>query len=92
LQDFTRAALDHLDHRATVLIAGDARGNNTPARADLLRAMQQRAGRLIWLNPELPTFWGSGDSDMLLYRPFCDRILPCATLGQLDRALSEVVK
>jgi uncharacterized protein with von Willebrand factor type A (vWA) domain len=91
LEDFAGLCLERLDRRSTVIVLGDARGNNTPARADLLRQIHQRAGRVVWLNPEFHTFWGSGDSDMLAYKPFCDQVLPCATLRQLDRALSDII-
>ena len=91
LEDFATLCLDRVDRRSTVIILGDARGNYAPPRVDLLRRVQQRARQVIWLNPEFPTFWGSGDSDMLLYRPFCARVLSCGTLRQLDRALSEIL-
>jgi len=91
LEDFCDICLDRVDRRSTVIILGDGRGNHAPPRVDLLRRIQSQARRVIWLNPEFHNFWGSGDSDMLLYRPFCARVLSCATLRQLDRALSEIL-
>jgi uncharacterized protein with von Willebrand factor type A (vWA) domain len=91
LEDFARLALPQIDHRTSVIILGDARSNDTEPRVDLLRAIQQRARRVIWLNPEPPSLWGSGDSEMLRYRPFCHYAGVCNTLRHLERAMSDLL-
>ena len=50
-----------LDRRTTVIILGDARGNKNDPRADIIREISERSKRLIWLNPEARTYWGTGD-------------------------------
>ena len=47
----------------------------------------RRANRTIWLNPEAPYQWGSGDSDMLAYYPLCDDVLQVSTLSDLGNAI-----
>ena len=92
LEDFDRLALRDLNHQTTVLILGDARGNRTEARADLLRDIADRAKQVIWLNPEHPMAWGTGDSDMPRYRPYCKLATHCATLDQLERVIEDLLR
>jgi hypothetical protein len=47
---------------------------------------------MIWLNPEAPALWGSGDSDMLKYAPNCDIILQASTLAQLTAAVDKMLQ
>ena len=54
-----------IDRRTTVFILGDARSNYGNGRSDIMRWINQRARRVVWLNPEPETFWGTGDSEML---------------------------
>ena len=77
---------------ATVLVLGDARGNRTEARADLLREIADRSKQVIWLNPEHPLAWGTGDSDMPRYRPYCKLATQCATLDQLERVIEDLLR
>jgi uncharacterized protein len=90
-EDFARQALPAIDRRTSVIILGDARSNNTDPRVDLLQAIQQRARRVIWLNPEPQSLWGSGDSEMLRYRPFCHFAGVCNNLRQLERAMTDLL-
>jgi hypothetical protein len=46
--------------------------------------------RMIWINPEPPMLWGSGDSDMLQYAPLCNNVVMAATLGELTDAVDEL--
>jgi uncharacterized protein with von Willebrand factor type A (vWA) domain len=91
-EDFARAAMPALNHQTTVLILGDARGNRTEPRVDLLREMADRAKQVIWLNPEHPVVWGTGDSDMPRYRPYCRIATQCATLDQLERVIEDLLR
>ncbi len=92
LEDFCRMALAKLNRETTVLILGDARGNRTDPRVDLLRDIADRSKQVIWLNPEHPLAWGTGDSDMLRYRPYCRVATQCATLDQLERVIEDLLK
>jgi hypothetical protein len=60
--DFRDQYSDCLTKRATVIIMGDARNNYWNPRTEVLRFISERCKRLVWLNPETPSLWGSGDS------------------------------
>ena len=62
--DFEDGWMRHVTNKTTVLILGDARGNRTDPRTDVVARLSQRSKRIIWLNPEYRSAWGTGDSDM----------------------------
>jgi len=78
-----------LTRNTVLLVLGDARNNRRPARADVLARLRTRARALWWLVPEPRARWGSGDSAIEAYRPYCDELLECASgtalLAALDR-------
>ena len=78
--------------KTTVIIVGDARGNGANPRLDVFNRLSMRSKRLIWLNPEHPFSWGTGDSDMNRYMPFCSLVRVCNTLQHLDRAIGDMLK
>jgi uncharacterized protein with von Willebrand factor type A (vWA) domain len=82
---------EEIDRRTTVLVLGDGRSNDTDPRLDLFAEVADRAKRVVWLCPEPPGRWGSGDSEILRYRPYCTRLLYCATALDLEQALDEVL-
>lgn len=90
--DFERLALDDVDHRTTVLILGDARSNYGNPRGDILKKIHARARRVIWLNPEPKSLWNSGDSEMKRLAPYCDTAKTCASLKDLERVISELLR
>ncbi len=90
--DFEACAMGDLDRKTTVIILGDARGNRTEPRTDLMKAIFDRAGRVIWLNPEGRPSWGTGDSDMLKYLPYCHQAAVCNTIGTLERIVTDLIK
>lgn len=90
--DFERLALDDVDHRTTVLILGDARSNYGNPRGDILKKIHARARRVIWLNPEQQSMWNSGDSEMKRLQPYCDSAKTCASLKDLERVVSELLR
>ena len=90
--DFERLALDDVDHRTTVLILGDARSNYGNPRGDILKKIHARARRVIWLNPEPKSLWNSGDSEMKRLAPYCDTAKTCASLQDLERVISELLR
>jgi uncharacterized protein with von Willebrand factor type A (vWA) domain len=89
LAGFEKAAV--IDRQTTVVILGDARGNRTPPRVDALEAVARRARQVVWLNPEHPALWGTGDSDMRRYLPFCRLVRPCRTLYELEHAVDALL-
>ena len=91
LATFCRDHFDSVDHRTTVIILGDGRNNYSDPRLDLMQGIQRRARRVIWLNPESPRLWGTGDSDMPLYVPYCDAVHEVANLAQLAEAVDRLL-
>lgn len=81
-----------IDRNTTVLVLGDGRSNNADPRLDLFREMADRAKRIVWLCSEAPGRWGTGDSCMLRYRPYCAHLSHCATVADLERAVDEVLQ
>lgn len=90
--DFEEIALDDVDHRTTVLILGDARSNYGDPGGDILKKIHARARRVVWLNPEPRTMWNSGDSEMRRLQPYCDKAVTCASLKDLERVVSELLR
>ncbi len=82
---------DVVDRRTTVLVLGDGRSNHADPRIDIFQALADRAKRLVWLCPEPPGRWGSGDSCLLKYQPHCTRMSHCASAVDLERALDEML-
>ncbi|HET6233650.1 MAG TPA: VWA domain-containing protein [Acetobacteraceae bacterium] len=92
LADFEDGWGRYVTNKTTLIILGDARGNRTDPRIDIFQAITARAKRVIWLNPEYRTAWGTGDSDMLRYRPFCHVATVCNTLRHLERVVADILK
>jgi hypothetical protein len=76
--------------RTTILILGDARNNYHQAHAEVLADLRYRAKAVYWLNPEPTSYWNSGDSIVNQYAPYCDRVLECRTLRQLEAFVGEL--
>ena len=91
LEGLARAHLDAIDPRTTFIMVGDARNNYNAPRLEIIQNMARRARRTIWINPEPPMLWGSGDSDMLKYAPLCDNVVVAATLGELTDAIDDLM-
>ena len=92
LQDYSDCAMRDVDRDTTVIILGDARGNRNDPRVDIMRQIYERAARVIWLNPEPVSLWGTGDSDMFRYQPYCHQVTSCGTLAQLERVVSDLLR
>ena len=91
LLDLESGYLDLIDRRTTLLVLGDARNNRGDPNPASLAKLFQRAKRVIWLNPEPRTFWGTGDSEMLRYLPWCHVARVCNTLRHLERAVDDLL-
>ena len=64
----------------------------TTTRAlDLFKLLARRSRQTIWINPEAPRQWGSGDSDMLDYAPSCSVILQADNLSGLIAAVDKLL-
>jgi uncharacterized protein with von Willebrand factor type A (vWA) domain len=80
-----------IDHRTTVIFVGDARNNYNNPRLDLMEQIQRRSKRIIWLNPEHPRQWGTGDSDMPAYLPYAHAVHRVSTLAELTSAVDKLL-
>jgi uncharacterized protein len=90
-RDFKENFLDSVTRKTTVLILGDARNNYAEAQTGVVKMMYERSKRLIWLNPETPSFWGTGDSEMKKYAPFCTVVKECNTLHHLEGVVTSLI-
>jgi uncharacterized protein len=90
--DFEDGWMKLVSNKTTIIILGDARGNRTDPRTEILQRLSQRAKRIIWLNPEFRSAWGTGDSDMFRYAPYCNVVTVCNTLRHLERVVSDLLK
>ena len=91
-QDFDDDFMGGVTNRTTVIILGDGRNNNLDPRTDILRNISERARRVIWLNPEPRFAWGTGDSEMPRYQPYCTFTRPCGTVRQLERVVVDLLE
>jgi uncharacterized protein with von Willebrand factor type A (vWA) domain len=91
LEMFCDNHLGTVNGRTTLIVLGDGRNNYNSPRVDLVKLLQRRARRLIWLNPEHERQWGTGDSDMLDYQPLCDAVYPVRNLAQLSAAIDRLL-
>lgn len=90
LSELERRWGDEITDRTSVLVLGDARNNYHASGAWVLDALHRRARRVLWLNPEPRRYWGSGDSIIDEYAPFCDAVVECRTLRQLERFVTQL--
>jgi uncharacterized protein len=92
LSDFREGWLDQVDKRTTIIFLGDGRSNYTDPRADIMRELYERSKRVIFLNPEPPPLWGTGDSETRRYRPYCHVMKECSTLNHLERLVEDLLE
>jgi uncharacterized protein with von Willebrand factor type A (vWA) domain len=90
LMTFHERFADDVTGRTTILILGDARNNYHQAHAEVLADLRYRAKAVYWLNPEPTSYWNSGDSIVNQYAPYCDRVIECRTLRQLEAFVGEL--
>jgi uncharacterized protein with von Willebrand factor type A (vWA) domain len=77
--------------RATiVVIMGDGRNNRLPARADLVREIARSCRGVVWLNPEDPVRWATGDSAIRQYAREVNALVPSRSLRELQAALVRI--
>lgn len=91
LEGFAHDYMDTIDARTTLIIVGDGRNNHNNPRLEIFQEMARRSRRALWINPEPPMMWGSGDSDMLKYAPLCGSVVVAATLNELSSAVDTLL-
>jgi len=82
-RQFKKDYMDILNKKTTLIIIGDGRSNYSNPEERILDEMREKSRRVIWLNPETPYFWYTGDSEMRLYQSCCNEVRPCRNLNQL---------
>ena len=90
-RQFKNKYMDILNKKTTLIIIGDGRSNYSNPEESILEEMREKSRRLIWLNPETPYFWYSGDSEMRTYQKFCHEVRPCQNLNQLLDFITSLV-
>ena len=73
-----------VSNKTTIIVLGDDAATGADPRTDIISRISQRSKRIIWLNPEYRSAWGTGDSDMYRYAPFCNLVTVCNTLRRLE--------
>ncbi len=77
--------------KTSVILLGDARSNYHSPEAWVLKELRRRARHVYWLNPEPRAYWGSGDSIIEHYAPYCDGVYECRNLRQLEAFVEHLV-
>jgi uncharacterized protein len=91
LAEFSHDYMDTVDGRTTFIVVGDGRNNYNDPRLDLFRNITLRTRTTLWINPEAPAMWTTGDSDMLKYAPYCDTVVQVNTLAELAAAVDKLL-
>lgn len=91
LREFADKHMGVIDHRTTVIVVGDGRNNYNNPELEIVDQIKRRARKLLWLCPEYPRQWGTGDSDMLKYSPLCDEVYQVRNLKQLTAAIDHML-
>jgi uncharacterized protein len=91
LKNLTDDYLSTVDSRTILIVVGDGRNNFNDPRVDLFRLVARRSRNAIWLNPEPIALWGTGDSDMEKYGPYCRSVLQVSNLAQLSAAIDRLL-
>ena len=79
-----------LTRSTIVVIMGDGRNNRLPARADVIREITRSCRAVVWLNPEDPARWGTGDSAIKQYAREVKLLVPSRNLRELQVALTAI--
>ena len=79
--------------RDTILVVlGDGRVNRFDAQEWTFRDLSERCREVIWLVSEPRHRWGTGDSALLEYLPYCDIAVESHDLEGLARGVREILR
>ena len=70
--------------RTSIMILGDARNNYHASESWIIKAMNEKARAVHWLNPEPQSYWDTGDSIVGEYAQHCDGTFEVRNLRQLE--------
>jgi uncharacterized protein with von Willebrand factor type A (vWA) domain len=91
LQAFRHRHMAALSPRTTVIVMGDGRSNHHNPQGHILGEIREHCRRIVWLNPEPPSAWATGDSEIPTYRAWCHEVRTCRTLNDLVSFIEELV-
>ncbi len=80
-----------VDRRTTIVILGDGRTNFLPEEVSVVERLVRCAGSVLWICPEPPATWGTGDSAMPRYAAAASRVLVARTARELEGAARELL-
>jgi len=81
-----------IDRKTTIIILGDGRSNYSDPRTDIMKALHEKSKRIIFLNPEPKSLWGTGDSEMNRYVPYCHKAKSCSSLVDLEKVVDDLLR
>lgn len=90
--DLAEATLDSIDKKTTLMVLGDARSNYGDPGHLVLKEFYERAGRVIFLNPEPETVWDTGDSEMKKLGAYCTHKQTCNSVKHVERVLDDLLR
>lgn len=91
LVEFEEFVGRNIDRRTTIVILGDGRTNFLPDEVSVVERLSRRAGAVLWICPEPPSTWGTGDSAMPRYAAVVSRVLVARTARELEDAARELL-
>ena len=92
LSDLEGFIENDIDRKTTLIILGDGRSNFGDPRTDILKSLHEKSKRIIFLNPEPKTLWGTGDSEMNRYAPYCHKAKACSSLSDLEKVVEDLLR
>jgi len=81
-----------IDRKTTIIILGDGRSNYSDPRTDIMKTLHEKSKRIIFLNPEPKSLWGTGDSEMNRYVPYCHKAKSCSSLVDLEKVVDDLLR
>ena len=92
MMDLAEATLDSVDKKTTIMVLGDASSNYGDPGHLVLKEFYERAGRVIFLNPEPETIWDTGDSEMKKLGAYCTHKQTCNSVKHVERVLDDLLR
>jgi hypothetical protein len=89
-QRFAKKYPDALSPRTTLIVLGDARNNFGKLTGRTFARIAERCRRVIWLNPEPPERWDTGDSVMETFARHVTRARQISRLADLVEFVDEL--
>ncbi|MBI2060055.1 MAG: VWA domain-containing protein [Nitrospirae bacterium] len=90
LEQFYHEHFNHVRSSTVVVVLGDGRNNYGPGQEWVLQEIRKKSRMLVWLNPESPLLWGTGDSLMHIYGHFCQVASECSTPRHLQNIMEKI--